>query len=58
MFIIDVLKKEGVSDGPRSYAVWADCPFLKGIDQAVLSGKVPGLTFDVTRDAAAASNLD
>ena len=57
MFIIDFLKKEGVSDSPQAYAVWADCPFLKGIDQALLAGKVPGLTFDVTRETAAASSV-
>ncbi len=57
MFIIDVLKKEGVSDSPRAYAVWADCPFLKGIDRALLSGKVPGLTFEVTRETAAMSHV-
>ena len=57
MFIIDVLKKEGVSDSPRAYAVWADCPFLKGIDRAMLAGKVPGLTFEVTRETAAMSHV-
>jgi L-lactate dehydrogenase complex protein LldG len=57
MFIIDVLKKEGVSDSSRAYAVWADCPFLKGIDRAMLAGKVPGLTFEVTRETAAMSHV-
>ena len=57
MFIIDVLKKEAVSDSPGAYAVWADCPFLKGIDRAVLAGKIPGLTFDVTRETAAAAHV-
>ena len=57
MFIIDVLKKEGVSDSPQSYAVWADCPFLKGIDRVLLAGKVPGLTFEVNRESAAASHV-
>ena len=56
-FIIDVLKKEGVSNNPQAYAVWADCPFLKGIDRALLAGKVPGLTFDVNRETAAASHV-
>ena len=57
MFIIDILKKEGVSDSPGAYAVWADCPFLKGIDLAVLAGKVPGLTFEITRATVAASRV-
>jgi L-lactate dehydrogenase complex protein LldG len=49
-FIIDVLKEEGVSDSLWPCAVWANCSFLKGIDQASLVEKVPGLTFDVTRE--------
>jgi L-lactate dehydrogenase complex protein LldG len=52
-FIIDVLKKEGISDARGSYAVWADCPFLKGVDAKLLSQKVPGLRFDVGREVAA-----
>jgi L-lactate dehydrogenase complex protein LldG len=51
-FIVDFIKKEGVSDAPGSYALWADCPFLKGMDTKLLSQKVPGLRFDVARQVA------
>ena len=36
----------------QSYAVWADCPFLKGMDPKPLA-EVTGLRFEVSRDAAA-----
>jgi L-lactate dehydrogenase complex protein LldG len=51
-FILEFLKKEGVADDPQSYALWADCPFLAGIDKQPLS-MVAGLKFDVTRELAA-----
>ncbi len=56
-FIGAFLHKEAVADAPQSYAVWADCPFLKGIDKAQLSKAVPGLKFEVTRELAAASKV-
>jgi L-lactate dehydrogenase complex protein LldG len=51
-FIMQFMQKEGVADAPKSYAVWADCPFLKGIDKKALTDKMPGLKFEVTRDLA------
>ncbi len=37
--------------------MWADCPFLTGVDKQRMSGQVPGLSFDVTREKAAASKV-
>lgn len=51
-FIEEYLKKEEIKDAPGSYAVWADAPFLKGVDTKTLAAKHPGLKFEVTRDAA------
>ncbi len=33
-FILQYLKDAGVADTPQSYAVWADCAFLEGVDKA------------------------
>lgn len=51
-FILLFLNKEGLEDAPGSYAVWADCPFLKGVDQGKLQA-TPGLRFEVSRSLAA-----
>ena len=56
-FLLDFLRAEAVADAPGSYAVWADCPFLAGIDRAELARQVPGLSFGVTREAAAAAKV-
>ena len=55
-FILPFLKKEGVADAPGSYAVWADGPFLQGIDKAALLD-APGLSFEVTRERAAQAKV-
>ena len=47
-FILPLLEEQGVADAPGSYAVWADCPFLEGLDKAKL-GEIPGLKFEVSR---------
>ena len=47
-FILSFLEKEGVSDAPGSYAVWADSPFLEGIDKRELTA-IPGVGFEVSR---------
>lgn len=52
-FILQFLQKEAVADAPQAYAVWADGPFLNGMDKAGLSGQVPGLRFDVNREITA-----
>lgn len=51
-FILQSMRDEGIADAPGSYAVWADCPFLKGLDRQELEKRVPGLTFNVTRQTA------
>jgi L-lactate dehydrogenase complex protein LldG len=50
-FIIQFLKSEEVADTPYSYALWADCPFLNGIDRQQLLS-IAGLKFEVTRELA------
>jgi L-lactate dehydrogenase complex protein LldG len=51
-FIVGFLQREGLADRPQAHALWADCPFLGGIERQTLVG-VAGLKFDVTRDLAA-----
>jgi len=51
-FIVGFLQREGIADKPQAHALWADCPFLNGIDRQELAG-VAGLKFEVTRDLAA-----
>jgi L-lactate dehydrogenase complex protein LldG len=55
-FILPFLQKEDVADAHGSYAVWADCPFLKGMDPQPLA-EFAGLRFEVSRDAAAGSRI-
>jgi L-lactate dehydrogenase complex protein LldG len=55
-FLLPFLEKEGVADAPGSYAVWADCPFLAGVDRQALDA-VPGLRFDVTRSLASEAKI-
>lgn len=55
-FILPFLKKEGVADAPGSYAVWADGPFLQGIDKGALLD-APGLSLEVTRERAAQAKV-
>jgi L-lactate dehydrogenase complex protein LldG len=50
-FVIQFLKSEGVADTPYSYALWAGCPFLNGIDRQQFSS-IGGLKFEVTRELA------
>ncbi|MDD5704032.1 MAG: lactate utilization protein [Dehalococcoidales bacterium] len=56
-FILDFLKKEGISEPGGPTAVWADCHFLRKIQKDQLSLKVPGLRFDVTRETASAAKI-
>lgn len=55
-FIISFLKHEGVADQPHSYALWAESPFLDGIDRQALR-EVDGLKFEVTRELAAEAKI-
>jgi L-lactate dehydrogenase complex protein LldG len=56
-FIFAFLQKEGVGPGGNASAVWADCPFLRGMDKTALARQVPGLIFEVTRQAAADAKI-
>lgn len=51
-FIIHFLGEEGAADAPGSYVLWAECPFLDGIDRQPL-GEIAGLRFEVTREQSA-----
>jgi len=55
-FIVGVLRDEGVADAPGRRAVWADCPFLKGIDRVQLAG-IKGLHLQVGRQQAAEAHI-
>ena len=56
VFIQALLEKEGVADIPGAYAVWADGPFLHGMDSTPLA-QVAGLRFEVSREAAADARI-
>src|SRR5476651_2687291 len=51
-FIVGFLQREGIADEPQAHALWAECPFLNGIDRQALR-EVAGLKFEVTRELAA-----
>jgi L-lactate dehydrogenase complex protein LldG len=51
-FVLQFIRKDDVSDTPGSYALWADCSFLDGIDRPQLQ-QIPELKFQVTRELAA-----
>jgi len=51
-FILRFLKEEGVADAANAYALWADCPFLEGIDRKSLQNETAGLKFEVSRELA------
>jgi L-lactate dehydrogenase complex protein LldG len=51
-FVGQFLVREGVGDAPGYYALWADCPFLAGVDRHGLAG-IAGLKFEVTCALAA-----
>ena len=56
-FILDFLKQAGVSTAPRCGAVWAAGSFLEGVGKDDLKVKVPGISFEVTREASEASKV-
>ena len=56
-FVEELLAREGVADAPGARAVWAAGPLAAGVDRARLAARIPGLTFEVTREAAAASRV-
>jgi len=55
-FIRLFLQQEAVADATSS-AVWAAGPFLTGIDTGELGREIPGLSFNVSRETAAAATI-
>jgi L-lactate dehydrogenase complex protein LldG len=55
--VLEVLAREQVADVPGARAVWREGPLLSPLDHAALQAKVPGLTFEVTRESAAQSRV-
>jgi L-lactate dehydrogenase complex protein LldG len=51
-FIVGFLQREGLADEPQAHALWAESPFLYGIDRQPLTA-VAGLKFQVTQELAA-----
>jgi L-lactate dehydrogenase complex protein LldG len=56
-FVLSYLNGAGVSAAPQSYAVWASCPFLEGMDREKISAGMPGLVFDVNREVSAVAKV-
>ena len=56
-FVLETVVREGVEPEPGKRAVWCAGPLLGPLDEARLVREVPGLTFDVTRAAAAQSRV-
>jgi L-lactate dehydrogenase complex protein LldG len=56
-FVLGYLHDAGVSDSPDSYAVWAQCPFLDGVNKSQVSAKIPGVIFDVNREISAQAKV-
>jgi len=56
-FVTAHLRREGIADAPNSTAVWAEDGFLTESERRELAAGTPGLTFDVTREAAAGSKV-
>ncbi len=56
--VLALIEREGVADRPGARAVWCAGPLLDGlIERDALSRRVPGLSFDVTKERAAASRV-
>jgi L-lactate dehydrogenase complex protein LldG len=51
-FVVETFAKEGIADQPGARAVWVGGPELHH-----LAARVPGLSFDVTRERAAAAKI-
>jgi L-lactate dehydrogenase complex protein LldG len=56
--VVDVLERERVSDAAGARAVWSEGPILGGVlDREALAARVPGLSFEITRERAEASRV-
>ena len=56
-FILDFLRAENIADVHQSRAVWVNGALLDGVDRGRLAEEVPGLAFEVTREAAEGSKI-
>jgi len=56
-FVINLLQEQGVEDAPGRGALWADGSLLKGFGKRYLASEAPGLSFEVTRQAAADAKI-
>lgn len=56
-FILTLLREQSIADEYQSRAVWCNGPLLDGVNRQRLMEQIPGLTFDVTREAAEASKI-
>lgn len=56
--VVGVLERERVEDAPGARAVWCEGQLLSGLlDRGELVRRVPGLSFDVTKERAADSRV-
>ncbi len=56
--VLGVLEREHVVDAPGARAVWCEGQILRSsLDPGALARRVPGLSFDVTKDRAADSRV-
>ena len=56
-FVLGFLKEAGVSEAPQCGAVWAAGTFLDETGKDALRAKMPGLTFEVTKDGSAVAKV-
>jgi L-lactate dehydrogenase complex protein LldG len=56
-FVLGFLKEAGVSEAPQCGAVWAAGTFLDEAGKDSLRAKVPGLSFEVTKDGSAVAKV-
>ena len=55
-FILGFLQREGLADKPDFHALWAESPFLEGIDRQALRN-IAGMKFEITQDLAATARF-
>jgi len=55
-FVAGFLREQETADAPGRRALWAECPFLDGLDRSPLGG-IAGLGFRVTRELAAETRI-
>jgi L-lactate dehydrogenase complex protein LldG len=56
-FVLGLLKEEGVQAASQPYALWAEGTFLNRFGKSDLCSRAPGLSFEVTREAAAGARV-